>query len=67
MPSAWSSWPPPRHQQKQNGCFEYRGDDVAADLAPMADDPPAQEWWRRRARRVSTPSRRPHPASGGRP
>ncbi|WP_432098006.1 L-rhamnose mutarotase [Streptomyces sp. WAC 04229] len=31
------------------GYFEYHGDDLAADLALMADDPATQEWWRRTA------------------
>ena len=26
--------------------FEYHGDDLAADLALMAEDPATQEWWR---------------------
>ncbi|MDH6219787.1 L-rhamnose mutarotase [Streptomyces pseudovenezuelae] len=25
--------------------FEYHGDDLAADLALMAEDPATQEWW----------------------
>lgn len=25
--------------------FEYHGDDFAADMAKMADDPKTQEWW----------------------
>jgi L-rhamnose mutarotase len=25
--------------------FEYVGDDFAADMAKMADDPKTQEWW----------------------
>ncbi|MFF4764361.1 L-rhamnose mutarotase [Streptomyces sp. NPDC001292] len=29
--------------------FEYLGDDLAADLAAMAEDPATQEWWRRTA------------------
>jgi len=27
------------------GYFEYHGEDLAADLARMADDPATQEWW----------------------
>ena len=26
-------------------CFEYVGDDFAADMAKMAADPKTQEWW----------------------
>ncbi|GAB3921107.1 hypothetical protein GCM10011575_16620 [Microlunatus endophyticus] len=26
--------------------FEYHGDDLAADMARMADDPTTQEWWK---------------------
>ncbi|MBM3745808.1 MAG: L-rhamnose mutarotase [Acidobacteria bacterium] len=26
-------------------CFEYVGDDFAADMARMAADPKTQEWW----------------------
>ncbi|MDW6057236.1 L-rhamnose mutarotase [Streptomyces sp. FXJ1.4098] len=27
-------------------CFEYHGDDLAADLAAMAENPATQAWWR---------------------
>lgn len=26
--------------------FEYHGDDLAADMKRMADDPTTQEWWK---------------------
>ncbi|MGW3563937.1 L-rhamnose mutarotase [Streptomyces sp. NPDC000941] len=35
-------------------CFEYHGDDLAADLAAMAENPATQTWWR-----LTAPCRRP--------
>lgn len=26
-------------------CFEYHGDDFAADMARIAADPPTRQWW----------------------
>ncbi|MFF3176584.1 L-rhamnose mutarotase [Streptomyces sp. NPDC057900] len=39
--------------------FEYHGDDLAADLALMADDPATQEWWR-----LTAPCQRPVAEAG---
>ncbi|MFJ5261823.1 L-rhamnose mutarotase [Streptomyces sp. NPDC088387] len=42
------------------GYFEYGGDDLAADLAPMAADEATQEWWRLTApRRLPVPEAAP--------
>jgi L-rhamnose mutarotase len=34
-----------RHEQTLFAYFEYIGDNFAADMAKMADDPKTQEWW----------------------
>ena len=35
-----------RHDTTLIAYFEYIGDDYAADMARMAEDPKTQEWWR---------------------
>ncbi|MEN6311728.1 MAG: L-rhamnose mutarotase [Acidobacteriota bacterium] len=37
-------------------CFEYHGDDYAADMARMAADPKTQEWWK-----ITMPMQEPLP------
>ena len=34
-----------RHEPTLFAYFEYVGDDFAADMIRMADDPKTQEWW----------------------
>ena|SRR5882757_4726998 len=38
--------------------FEYHGEDLAADLAAMADDGPTREWWA-----VTAPCQEPLPTA----